>query len=60
MKLENGALKADGSVYSAEEIKEQNDFIDLVAKINREQNANMISKEDAQKMVEDAKKEAGR
>jgi len=54
MKLENGALKADGSAYSAEEIKEQNDFIDLVAKINREQNANMISKEDAQKMVEDA------
>ena len=53
-KLELGALKADGTAYSAEEIKAHNDFIALVESTSKELTADLISKEDATKQITDA------
>jgi len=53
-KLQPGALKADNTPYSAEEIKAHNDFVDLVENQVKEVTANLISKEDADKAIESA------
>lgn len=57
-KLQAGALKADGSAYTPEEIKAHNDFVELVETQVKELTADMISKEDADKAIEDAVKGA--
>lgn len=53
-KLQDGAIKADNTLYSAEEIKAHNDFVDLVTNTTKEQMANMISKEEADTLLKDA------
>lgn len=57
-KLQAGALKADGSAYTPEEIKAHNDFVELVETQVKELTADMISKEDADKAIEEAVKGA--
>lgn len=57
-KLQEGALKADNTPYSAEEIKATNDFIDLVEQTSKEATANMITKEEAEQAIQKAIEEA--
>lgn len=57
-KLQEGALKADNTPYSAEEIKAHNDFIDLVEQTSKEATANMITKEEAEQAIQKAIEEA--
>jgi hypothetical protein len=57
-KLQEGALKADNTPYSAEEIKAHNDFIDLVEQTSKEATANMITKEEADAAIQKAIEEA--
>lgn len=53
-KLQEGALKADNTPYSADEIKAHNDLFDMMESVAKEQLAGMVSKEDAQTMVNNA------
>jgi hypothetical protein len=57
-KLQEGALKADNTPYTAEEIKQNNEFIDLVETTAKEAISGMISKEEADKAIADAVKTA--
>lgn len=53
-KLQEGALKADKTPYSAEEIKTHNDFVDLVEGVTKEALSGMITKEEAEKQIKAA------
>jgi len=53
-KLQEGALKADNTPYSTEEIKAHNDLFDMMESVAKEQLAGMVSKEEAQGMVKTA------
>lgn len=53
-KLQEGALKTDGTAYTVAEITEHNNFVDLVTSTAKEVTADMISKEDADKAINDA------
>lgn len=53
-KLQLGALKADNTPYTAEEITTHNEFVDLVTTTAKEVTADMISKEDADKAINEA------
>lgn len=53
-KLVQGSIKQDGTPYTPDEIKANNEFCDLVDTAVKEQTANMISKEEADKAINDA------
>lgn len=57
-KLQEGALKADNTPYTAEEIKQNNEFVELVETTAKEAISGMISKEEADKSIADAVKTA--
>lgn len=57
-KLQEGALKADNSPYSAEEIKAHNEFVDLVQTAVKEETAGLITKEQHDSAIETAIKAA--
>lgn len=57
-KLQEGALKADNTPYSAEEIKTHNDFVDLVEGVTKEAISGMISEKEAEKQINEAVEKA--
>jgi HK97 family phage major capsid protein len=57
-KLQEGALKADNTPYSAEEIKTNNEFVELVQTAVKEETAGLITKEQHIEAVDNAIKVA--